>query len=216
MPIKKSTSLKSHPRIPVQPRGIQTREKIIRAGEKLFIQNGFHHILADDIAREAGVSVGSFYGYFADKRDLFLQILERSSAAMMEKATEHLPSLWLAEPVNPEEAIQKTLYLLLEAHRDLSPLFQQAQQMAVFDENVRNYLLASDRSTQEIFAKMISRMNPQLGKDRLKSAAYVMYYAAEGVIHSLVNNQEADDQKEKILQETAKLLSGYVPTLMGQ
>jgi len=213
MPKKSSAPSKSATRNPVQPRGVQTREKIMQAGEKLFTQKGFHQVLADDIAREAGVSVGSFYGYFSDKRDLFLQILERSTGAMLENATEHLPALWLAEPGKPEEAIQKTLYLLLEAHQDLSPLFQQAQQMAAFDESVRSYLLDSDRSTQEIFAKMISRLNPKLEKEHLQSAAYTMYHAAEGVIHSLINNPEAAARQDEIIRETAKLLNGYALTL---
>ena len=62
MNAKKSIPTRNLPREPVQARGIQTRAKIMDAGEKLFIRNGFHNILADDIARAAGVSVGSFYG----------------------------------------------------------------------------------------------------------------------------------------------------------
>ncbi|MCE1252432.1 MAG: TetR/AcrR family transcriptional regulator [Anaerolineae bacterium] len=63
-----SPASKHTPRRPTQARSIQTYEKIMGAGEKLFIRDGFHNILADDIAREAGVSVGSFYSYFKDKR----------------------------------------------------------------------------------------------------------------------------------------------------
>ena len=141
MGAKKPALPKSMPREPVQARGIQTREKIIDAGEKLFIRQGFHNILADDIARAAGVSVGSFYGYFEDKRALFLAVLERASLAMLEGAVGQLSTFLVDERVDVEDLIRKTITMLIDAHKVFFPLYQEAQQMAIFDESVRKYLL---------------------------------------------------------------------------
>lgn len=213
MSSKKIVLTKSMPREPVQARGIQTRQKIINAGEKLFIQNGFHNILADDIAREAGVSVGSFYGYFEDKRALFLAVLERASTAILEGAAAQLSGLLVDEQIDVEDLIRKTITMLIDAHKVFFPLYQEAQQMAVFDENVRKYILESDRSTREVFEKMIARLNPQLGKKRLRSAAHVVYHASEGIVHSLTNGPEAGIDQDEIVQEVTILFGGYLRTL---
>src|SRR5829696_2892506 len=67
----------SLPQVPKQARSKQTREKIIQAAIQLFQQRGYEKTTSNDIAAEAGVSVGSFYVYFTDKRQLLLTIFDR-------------------------------------------------------------------------------------------------------------------------------------------
>ncbi len=62
---------------PKQERSKQTREKIIQAAIKLIQERGYEKTSSNDIAAEAGVSVGSFYTYFVDKRQLLLVIFDR-------------------------------------------------------------------------------------------------------------------------------------------
>jgi AcrR family transcriptional regulator len=65
------------PVTPKQERSKQTREKIIQAAIHLIQNNGYEKTSSNEIAAEAGVSVGSFYTYFADKRQLLLTIFDR-------------------------------------------------------------------------------------------------------------------------------------------
>jgi TetR/AcrR family transcriptional repressor of mexJK operon len=69
----------SLPADPKQARSKQTKEKIIQAAVRLFEERGYEKTTSNDIAAEAGVSVGSFYVYFTDKRQLLLTIFERVS-----------------------------------------------------------------------------------------------------------------------------------------
>ncbi|HKV38729.1 MAG TPA: TetR/AcrR family transcriptional regulator [Blastocatellia bacterium] len=62
---------------PKQARSKQTREKIILSAIKLFQERGFEKTTSNDIAADANVSVGSFYVYFTDKRQLLLVIFDR-------------------------------------------------------------------------------------------------------------------------------------------
>lgn len=62
---------------PKQERSKQTREKIIQAAITLIQEHGYEKTSSNDIASEAGVSVGSFYTYFVDKRQLLLVIFDR-------------------------------------------------------------------------------------------------------------------------------------------
>src|SRR6266496_4842655 len=65
------------PANPKQARSKQTKEKIVQAAIKLFQERGYEKTTSNDIASEAGVSVGSFYVYFTDKRQLLLTIFDR-------------------------------------------------------------------------------------------------------------------------------------------
>lgn len=65
------------PATPKQARSKQTKEKIVQAAIKLFQERGYEKTTSNDIAAEAGVSVGSFYVYFTDKRQLLLTIFDR-------------------------------------------------------------------------------------------------------------------------------------------
>jgi AcrR family transcriptional regulator len=62
---------------PKQARSKQTKEKIVQAAIRLFQERGYEKTTSNDIASEAGVSVGSFYVYFTDKRQLLLTIFDR-------------------------------------------------------------------------------------------------------------------------------------------
>jgi AcrR family transcriptional regulator len=63
-------------RTPQQPRSIQTRERIMKAAFALFAQKGIHGTNSKEIVSKAGVSIGSFYSYFKNKKTLLLEILD--------------------------------------------------------------------------------------------------------------------------------------------
>ena len=48
-----------------------TREKILEAGKKEFLEKGFRDASLRTIVKEAGVTTGAFYGYYKSKEDLF-------------------------------------------------------------------------------------------------------------------------------------------------
>lgn len=72
-------------RTPRQERGQETRKRIMEAGLRLFSQKGYYHINSKDIAREASVSIGSFYAYFKDKKVLFKELLKEFFTAKFQE-----------------------------------------------------------------------------------------------------------------------------------
>jgi len=52
----------------------ETRDKIVSAACELFSINGYHNTQVMDIVKAVGMSAGTFYNHFKDKRDLFEQI----------------------------------------------------------------------------------------------------------------------------------------------
>ncbi|MBN8912119.1 MAG: TetR/AcrR family transcriptional regulator [Rhizobiales bacterium] len=64
------------------------RERILDAAEVCFARAGFHRCTMQDICREAGISPGALYVYFASKEDLIAGIVERDRAKLAAELTE--------------------------------------------------------------------------------------------------------------------------------
>lgn len=61
-----------------QIQAINTKNKIYNAAIKLLEDIGFDNIRIDDICKQAGVSVGSFYTYFDSKYEILVEIFNRA------------------------------------------------------------------------------------------------------------------------------------------
>ena len=66
----------------------ETREAVLAAAARVFAQRGLHATSLDAIAEEAGFSRGAVYYNFADKEELFLELLDRRCAARAEDLRE--------------------------------------------------------------------------------------------------------------------------------
>ena len=62
------------PRQPRQARSRAKRDAILAAGAQLFAERGYDATTTNDIAAAAGVSIGTVYAYFRDKRQIFLSL----------------------------------------------------------------------------------------------------------------------------------------------
>jgi AcrR family transcriptional regulator len=58
----------------------QTRDDLIEAADRAFVDGGFHATSLDQIAAAAGYTKGAVYSNFASKEDLFFAVYERRAA----------------------------------------------------------------------------------------------------------------------------------------
>ena len=72
--------MKESSTLPATARGQATRDRLVAALEEQITTSGFDGVTSTSVAAEAGVSTGTFYGYFTDKHDalaaLFAQRLD--------------------------------------------------------------------------------------------------------------------------------------------
>lgn len=59
----------------IQPRAIQTREKLLQTALNMYTKHGYYATTVDQIAKEAGLSTGVAYRYFKNKKELLLEAL---------------------------------------------------------------------------------------------------------------------------------------------
>lgn len=89
----------------------ETREKIVNAACELFSKYGYHNTQVMDIVKAVGMSAGTFYNHFKDKKDLYEQLTIES----LESLRVHVKKM--REPIDiwsPEER-SKTLQEMFDA-----------------------------------------------------------------------------------------------------
>ncbi len=70
-------------RVPTQKRSIEKKEALLKAGFELFSELGFYKVNTKQIAKQAGVSIGSYYAYFEDKTQLFIELIHKYVGKIM-------------------------------------------------------------------------------------------------------------------------------------
>ena len=83
------------PRVPQQARSRRTRSRILEAAVACFEERGFDATTTAQIARRAGIGVGTLYGYFRDKRELLLELLHETVDQVADDVVRELaPERW--------------------------------------------------------------------------------------------------------------------------
>ena len=159
-----------------QERARRTYEALVEAGGRLFAERGFDATQTPDIAAAARVSVGTFYRYFADKLEIFLEIerrhLARAHHEVMAKLT---PDRFAG--VSRRAAIDEALAVLLEnIHR--APELQRAFfEMAMRDQQVGALRRAFDDASRVALAALITTICPREQVADPEATAYIIHTA---------------------------------------
>jgi len=87
-----------------------TQLALIEAARALFVSKGYGDTSTPEIARAAGITRGALYHHFADKRDLFRQVLAREALAVAADIEAAAP-----EQLGPREALLQGSEAYLDA-----------------------------------------------------------------------------------------------------
>lgn len=112
-------------REPVTERGRQARLKLLRAAEKVFGEKGYEDASIADICREAGAALGSFYMYFPDKREAFVELVDSLGQRLRHALADAVKS----EPdrLSKERAGLLAFFEFLGEHKELYRIVRQAE-----------------------------------------------------------------------------------------
>jgi AcrR family transcriptional regulator len=158
---KKTEAAEVRPRPARGDKAKQTRERIRRAAEVVFIRDGYLDARIADIAQEAGVAHGSFYTYFDSKEDVFrdvaTEVVKEMYRSLDQAASEeHAPGLIRAG---------NELFIdLYERHASMLALIEQ---VATFSEEFREMRLGLRhrlvRRAEHSIARLATAGETQIG-----------------------------------------------------
>lgn len=122
---------------PQQERAQQKRQALLRSGLELFVARGYDRVTAKEIAAHAGVAVGTFYRYFADKKQLLLTLLEDRVEDLLspEPPVSHGPPELMVEEMlrgffreSPQLGIRRACEEMIRAEPDVAARVAEARE----------------------------------------------------------------------------------------
>ncbi len=169
-------------RTPRQQRGKQTKSRIMKAAFYLFARKGIHGTNSKEIVERAGVSIGSFYSYFKNKKSLMLEMLEDYTDRHYARIWEQLGN-YTIETLGRNEI--KAIIRNVFAAYDISPEFhRQTHALRYSDSDVnRIYDRERNREVKQITA-ILEKNSERLRVQDTLSAAVIIQNAVENVAHT--------------------------------
>jgi len=132
----------------------ETRELVLAAAARVFASRGFHATSLEAVAEEAGFSRGAVYYNFADKEELFLELLDRRCA----ERSQDLRAVFADVPEGDVEATGRQAGLA--AQNALAAMTGDAEWRALYLEFLAH--AARDAAFRRRFAKRSADMRGAL------------------------------------------------------
>lgn len=195
-------------RIPKQERSKETKRSIINTGLKLFSEKGFYKTNSKEIAREAGVSIGTFYIYFQDKKALFKEVL----VDYHKKIRAVLENFEIEKYVKTGKKKDVLIYLinkLIEAH-DICPQFhQEVNSMAQSDPDISRIIEKSELEFLKVTKSMLLTWKDKLRVKDIEAAAIVVQTSTEEIVHATIFSKY-NIPGQRIINELIEMLFRYL------
>mgnify|MGYP001128628596 CR=1 FL=1 len=194
-------------RAPRQERGIQTKELIVQAAQRLFAANGFHKTSSKQIVREAGVSVGSFYGYYDDKKAVFIDVIAAHALQVMERIRASLAKPDLGD--DPRSMIAAMVDMAIEAHSTDKELHREAITMRYTDADIARILNDYEDEVTTMLVPYLDVLGEQIKATDHEAASRLIFLAVEEIVHSLTLFGSKIDTG-RLVQELKDMLYRYL------
>lgn len=192
--------------LPSQPKSLKaqkTRQKILEASRAIFAERGFAKATAEEISTRAGVGYGTFYLYFADKKQALHTILSEVDDKLYELRstdTKHNVGLGALAP------IKITISSFFDSFKENVDIIKICQELSATDAEFKE-------QHDKVRARLVNRMKEhlikglQLGNTRQVDPE-IASIALAGLIETIAiewffNNRDWD--KNKVINTVAKL-----------
>jgi AcrR family transcriptional regulator len=170
-----------------QERARRTYESLVDAGAALFAERGFDSTQTPDIAGEAGVSVGTFYRYFDDKHEIYLEVARRTMAAAYRETIAHLgPERFIGRARH--ETISETIAILFDHVLSRPQLIRSFQEMSLRDPQVAEVSRAFDQLSIQRLTALISSTVPRDIVPDAEATAWVLHASAMHTAYGLAGH----------------------------
>ena len=195
-------------REPVQQRGKEKKAKIITAARKLLNREDYEAVTANRIAMEAGVSVGTFYSYFKDKRDVFLAVIRQYSADIFGEMTANIREL-KQNPSNLEEVVQSLILVAKKRHDNEKGLHKQMLIQSIRDPEIRKLSMMEEGRADFLIREILDQYEDQVDVKDVDAAIFLVTNCVEEMIHHLIIHG-SDIPEERVFEELARMVYRYL------
>ena len=192
-------------RRPRQRRSRETVEAILEAVIRILKKEGFAAINTNRIAEVAGVSIGSVYQYFPEKRSIFAALHQRHME-QIDRAVE--TTVVRQASASLQEFFVAMVDALIEAHNDdpelYHLLFTEVPHRA---DTARHFAERQHGTFRQAIAARTHELRKERDPDRL---AFVVSHMVESLIHGALYRRPPGLSLEKARKETVRAILAYL------
>lgn len=192
-------------RIPQQKRSIEKKQKIKNAAVKLMSSKGYFSTSSNEIAKEAGVSIGTFYSYFKDKKTLYTELVEDVYATV----TGPLKDLEIPEDMPLEEVVRAYITMVFKGHEVESDFQREIASLSEQSDEFRQIEMDCKGDVIKMFAGMLEPYSSFLKVKDLNTASYLILTATEAVVHDVVFHRKKKNKKA-VIDELTAMICNYL------
>lgn len=140
-------------RNPQQRRSIDKKNRIIAAGYKLFAEKGYYGTNTAEIAKEAKVSTGIVYGYFRDKRDILVEVLD----LYIQNAYDPLFSMLeaISVPIDYDVLIADMIDKVVSIHAKNAAIHEALDSLSHTDTKIRDTFVSLEN---ELSSRIVAKL----------------------------------------------------------
>lgn len=188
-------------RKPQQKRSKLMARKILDTALKLFCDKGYYNTTTNEIAREAGISVGSLYSYFPDKDTIFLEILKQY----------HCNFLTVFENIRSEanssiykhdkkEWLHVLVTYLINLHMPVKTLNRELHALYYTKSEVKTVMDEQTEKIKTYTLEFLKENHDEIMTDNLEVTILLMVDFISSMVDRIVFDEElTKDEKERII-----------------
>lgn len=191
-------------RTPKQQRSIEKKNAIKQAAVTLISEKGYHNTSSNEIAKVAGISIGTFYSYFSDKKALYEELV----ADLYDGMLTGTPELEFSETTSVREAVRTYVELVLKGHEYMTAFQREISSLSIQYEEFR---LLEEKSRSQISSVLFTIMSENIEVIRItdfKTGSLVIKNMLESVIHEYAF-YENDYDRERVIDELTDAICRY-------
>jgi AcrR family transcriptional regulator len=171
-----------------QDRARRSYLALIDAATALFTARGYDAVGTPEIAQHAGVSVGTFYRYFTDKHEIYLEIARRTFVAGYHKTVADLGPERFAGRAR-HETISETIAILFDHVLSQPELTRSFREMSLRDAQVAEVASAFEQVAVARIAALISALVSRDVVPDPEATAWVLHAAVLEAAYSLAGHR---------------------------
>jgi AcrR family transcriptional regulator len=168
-------------RQPKQPRSIGKKEKILDVSLSLFSEKGYYHTTTNEIARTAGVSIGTLYSYFENRDTILLEILGRFHERFGAATRKALADAELYK-TDKKEWFRILITALIGEHERSAKLIRELNAIYYVNPQVAAILDEQRNQTREATLQYILQRSGDLKVTDPEAAAVVSYEIISAIV----------------------------------
>ena len=195
----------NEPRVPKQKRSAEKKQLLSAAAVKLFAEKGYFNTSSNEIAKTAGVSIGTFYSYFPDKKAVYEEAVQELYHMVFQK----IENLTVPEDMPPRQILDMYIRLLIKEHEYQKDFQKEIHALSSMNDDFHAMEEKNRKFVQERILALLSRFSFRQRTTDQNVTAFIISNTIETFVHNIVFFGCPYDTNQ-VIEELTDMLCRYV------